>query len=70
MYLPTQDIYHERAWLDSAVDMVQVKCVIELANAAHGAKVRRAHASMPPPTTTCTPTPLYAAGTRRRHGPG
>jgi len=35
-----KDIYHERAWLDSAVDLVQMKVVVEVASFEHGEKVR------------------------------
>lgn len=37
-----KDIYHERAWLYSSVDQVQVKCVVELNGKEHGEKVRNA----------------------------
>jgi threonine dehydratase len=37
-----KDIYHERAWLHTSVDQVQVKCVIELQGAEHGKRVRNA----------------------------
>jgi len=30
-----KDIYHERAWLHSRVDQVQVKCVVETTGIAH-----------------------------------
>lgn len=30
-----KDIYHERAWLHSRVDQVQVKCVCETLGTAH-----------------------------------
>jgi threonine dehydratase len=36
-----KDIYHERAWLHSAVDQVQVKCVVELQGWEHREKVRQ-----------------------------
>jgi threonine dehydratase len=35
-----KDIYHERAWLQTAVDQVQVKCVVELNGKEHREKVR------------------------------
>lgn len=34
-----KDIYHERAWLHTSVDQVQVKCVVELQGAEHGKRV-------------------------------
>ena len=37
-----KDIYHERAWLESAVDKVQMKCVIEVTSRTHGEAVRHA----------------------------
>ena len=37
-----KDIYHERAWLYTSVDQVQVKCVVELNGKEHGAEVREA----------------------------
>ena len=37
-----KDIYHERAWLHTAIDQVQVKCVIELRSEEHGHEVRQA----------------------------
>lgn len=37
-----KDIYHERAWLQSAVDRVQVRCVIETADQQHADEVRSA----------------------------
>jgi len=37
-----KDIYHERAWLQSSVDQVQVKCVVELQGAEHGRRLRDA----------------------------
>lgn len=37
-----KDIYHERAWLHSSVDQVQVKCVVELHGEEHGSRVKRA----------------------------
>lgn len=37
-----KDIYHERAWLYSSVDQVQVKCVVELNGKEHGERVRQA----------------------------
>jgi len=36
-----KDIYHERAWLQSAVDRVQVRCVVEVTNREHGEEVRK-----------------------------
>jgi len=35
-----KDIYHERAWLHTSVDQVQVKCVVELQGSEHREKVR------------------------------
>jgi len=37
-----KDIYHERAWLDSAVDLVQMKVVIEVASFEHSEQVKAA----------------------------
>lgn len=37
-----KDIYHERAWLHSSVDQVQVKCVVELQGKEHGLRVKKA----------------------------
>lgn len=37
-----KDIYHERAWLHSAIDQVQVKCVVELQGSEHGKRVKAA----------------------------
>lgn len=37
-----KDIYHERAWLHSNVDQVQVKCVVELQGKEHADKLRNA----------------------------
>ena len=37
-----KDIYHERAWLHTNVDQVQVKCVVELQGREHGKKVKNA----------------------------
>jgi threonine dehydratase len=37
-----KDIYHERAWLHSSVDQVQVKCVVELQGTDHGKRVKQA----------------------------
>jgi threonine dehydratase len=37
-----KDIYHERAWLHSSVDQVQVKCVVELQGKEHGKRVKDA----------------------------
>lgn len=37
-----KDIYHERAWLHTSVDQVQVKCVVELQGADHGKRVHEA----------------------------
>ena len=36
-----KDIYHERAWLHSTVDQVQVKCVIELNGEEHAERVKK-----------------------------
>jgi threonine dehydratase len=33
--LSIKDIYHERAWLRSRVDQVQVKCVVEATGKEH-----------------------------------
>jgi threonine dehydratase len=35
-----KDVYHERAWLQTAVDQVQVKCVVELQGKEHRERVR------------------------------
>ena len=37
-----KDIMHERAWLFSSVDQVQVKCVVELQGREHGKRVKNA----------------------------
>jgi threonine dehydratase len=37
-----KDIYHERAWLHTSVDQVQVKCVVELQGKEHGRRVKAA----------------------------
>jgi threonine dehydratase len=37
-----KDIYHERAWLHTSVDQVQVKCVVELQGKEHRERVRSA----------------------------
>jgi threonine dehydratase len=37
-----KDIYHERAWLHTSVDQVQVKCVVELQGSEHGKRVHQA----------------------------
>lgn len=37
-----KDIYHERAWLHTSVDQVQVKCVVELQGTEHGKQVKNA----------------------------
>jgi threonine dehydratase len=37
-----KDIYHERAWLHTSVDQVQVKCVVELHGIEHREKVKNA----------------------------
>jgi len=37
-----KDIYHERAWLYTSVDQVQVKCVVELQGKEHGLRVKDA----------------------------
>ena len=36
-----KDIYHERAWLHTSVDKVQIKCVVELRNAEHAEFTRK-----------------------------
>ena len=36
-----KDIYHERAWLHTSVDQVQVKCVVELNGREHRDAVKR-----------------------------
>ena len=36
-----KDIYHERAWLHTSVDQVQVKCVVELNGKEHRDTVKR-----------------------------
>lgn len=36
--LSIKDIYHERAWLRSRVDQVQVKCVVETTGKEHAEK--------------------------------
>lgn len=37
-----KDIYHERAWLHSNVDQVQVKCVVELHGEDHAGRLQQA----------------------------
>lgn len=37
-----KDIYHERAWLHTSVDEVQVKCVVELRGKEHAKRVQAA----------------------------
>jgi threonine dehydratase len=37
-----KDIYHERAWLHTSVDQVQVKCVVELQGVEHGQRLQAA----------------------------
>ena len=37
-----KDIYHERAWLHTSVDQVQVKCVVELNGKKHAERVKDA----------------------------
>lgn len=37
-----KDIYHERAWLYSSVDQVQVKCVVELNGTEHAKRLKKA----------------------------
>lgn len=37
-----KDIYHERAWLYTAVDQAQVKCVVELEGKEHGMRLKEA----------------------------
>lgn len=37
-----KDIYHERAWLHSSVDQVQVKCVVELQGKEHALRLKQA----------------------------
>ena len=37
-----KDIYHERAWLHTSVDKVQIKCVVETRNAKHAKKLKDA----------------------------
>jgi len=37
-----KDIYHERAWMHSSVDHVQVKCVVELQGKEHAERLRKA----------------------------
>jgi threonine dehydratase len=45
-----KDIYHERAWLHTSVDQVQVKCVVELQGAEHGMRVHDALVAQGYPT--------------------
>lgn len=35
-----KDIYHERAWLHTSVDKVQIKCVVETRNALHAQELK------------------------------
>jgi threonine dehydratase len=37
-----KDIYHERAWLHTSVDRVQVKCVVELNGKDHSDRLKKA----------------------------
>ena len=37
-----KDIYHERAWLYTSVDQVQVKCVVELNGTEHAKRLKKA----------------------------
>ena len=37
-----KDIYHERAWLHTNVDQVQVKCVVEMQGKEHADKLKKA----------------------------
>jgi len=37
-----KDIYHERAWLHTSVDQVQVKCVVELHGHEHADRLKKA----------------------------
>jgi hypothetical protein len=37
-----KDIYHERAWLHTSVDRVQVKCVVELNGWEHSERLKKA----------------------------
>lgn len=37
-----KDIYHERAWLHTNVDQVQVKCVVELQGKEHADRLKKA----------------------------
>jgi threonine dehydratase len=37
-----KDIYHERAWLYTSVDQVQVKCVVELNGPEHAKRLKQA----------------------------
>jgi len=37
-----KDMYHERAWLHSSVDQVNVKCVVELQGVEHAKRLRNA----------------------------
>lgn len=37
-----KDIYHERAWLYTSVDQVQVKCVVELNGPEHARRLKQA----------------------------
>jgi threonine dehydratase len=42
-----RDIYHERAWTQTAIDLVKIKCVVETTSTAHGEEVRLALANSP-----------------------
>ena len=42
-----KDVFHERAWLHSAVDRVQIKVIIETTGADHAKTVRAALARTP-----------------------
>jgi len=37
-----KDIYHERAWLQTNVDQVQIKCVVELQGKEHSKRLKKA----------------------------
>lgn len=36
-----RDIFHERAWTHTAIDLVRIKCVLETTNATHAESIRR-----------------------------
>lgn len=65
-----KDCYHERAWLSSSVDRVQVRCVIEVMNGEHAEAVRHELERFYPvvwnPSDAPAPQPLGATsgGTR------